>query len=156
MKIWGIAIAAAVALSAPAQAQTAEQPVLLTGSVQLVQKVDNAGKSEVRLVEPKVVVPGNQLVFTTAYRNNGGEVVRNFVVTNPLPSAVVISDEDAAQLLVSVDGGKTWGKLAALQVAGADGQRRPAAAADVTHVRWVIQEIAAGASGAVTYHATVR
>jgi hypothetical protein len=57
---------------------------------------------------------------------------------------------------VSVDGGKSWGKLAALTIANADGSIRPAAHSDVTHVRWVLETIAAGAQGRLTYPAIIR
>ena len=80
----------------------------------------------------------------------------NFTVTNPVPAAVIVTAESAAALVVSVDGGKAWGRLSALSVANGKGGRRPAQAADVTHVRWTIASIPPGGSGRVEYHALVR
>ena len=106
------------------------------------------------LVRPDKVVPGEHLVFTTSYRNSGTRPIQNFVITNPLPPAVVLAD--AGDGSVSVDGGAHWGTLAALTVADGKGGRRPAAPEDVTHLRWIIAQIAPGSAGTVEYHATVR
>ena len=139
-----------------AAAQGAVSAVSLAGDVKLEKLAMVGGVEKVTLVEPKVVVPGNRLLFTTQYRNTSAAPVKNFVVTNPVPAAVSITGDAAASAQVSVDGGKTWGALAALTVAGSDGKRRAAQNTDVTHLRWTIPVIAPGASGALTYHAIVR
>lgn len=141
---------------APAAAQAAPGQVSLNGDVQLEKTIVDEGKTRIVLSEPKVVVPGDRLLFTTRYANGGAASVENFVVTNPLPAAVVLAPGGQPGDEVSVDGGKNWGKLAALTVAGADGSQRAAQASDVTHIRWTIPTIAAGASGKVEYYAIVR
>lgn len=150
--------AAMVAMAGPAlaAAQSTPSPVTLKGDVMLEKTVTENGVSKVQLVEPKVVIPGDRLLFTTRYHNDGAQPVTNFVVTNPLPSAVALSSEAAPGTEVSVDGGKTWGQLATLKVAAAQGGERAASASDVTHVRWTIPSIAPGASGEVQYHGIVR
>jgi uncharacterized repeat protein (TIGR01451 family) len=150
--------AAMVAMVGPAlaAAQSAPSPVTLMGDVMLERTVTENGVSKVQLVEPRVVIPGDHLLFTTRYRNEGTQAVTNFVVTNPLPSAVTLSSGTAPGAEVSVDGGKTWGQLGSLKVASAEGSERAAAATDVTHVRWTIPTIAPGASGEVQYHGIVR
>lgn len=142
-------------LSAPALAAPAS-PVSLKGDVKLEKTIVENGVEKQTLTEPKVVVPGDKLLFSTAYRNAGAAPVEHFVVTNPLPSAVTLAPESAASLEVSIDGGKTWGSLAKMTVADGKGGRRGAQATDVTHVRWTLATIAPGASGAVQYHAIVR
>jgi uncharacterized repeat protein (TIGR01451 family) len=146
----GPAFAAAQSTSVPAS------PVSLKGDVKLEKTVTENGKSSVQLLEPKVVVPGDHLLFTTRYHNDGAQAVTNFVVTNPLPSAVLLAPDETAANEVSVDGGKTWGLLAALKVSDGKGGTRAAAPGDVTHVRWTIAAIAPGAAGEVEYHAIVR
>lgn len=146
----------AVAGPALAAAQSAPSPVTLKGDVMLEKTVTENGVSKVQLSEPKVVIPGDHLLFTTRYRNEGAQAVTNFVVTNPLPSAVALSSEQAPGTEVSVDGGKTWGQLGGLKVASSTGGERTATAADVTHIRWTIPAIAPGASGEVQYHGIVR
>ena len=135
----------------------AQNPVSLSGDVKAVETtVDEAGNETTRLVEPSVIVPGDRLVFGTDYANNGDEPVENFVVTNPLPSAVRLAPDADADLTVSVDGGESWGTLAELTVTGEDGASRAAAHADVTHVRWTLAVIAPGASGRLEYPAIIR
>lgn len=144
------------AFAAPAIAAAPASPVSLVGDVKLEKTVTENGVQKVVLSDPKVVVPGDHLLFSTAYRNDGAIPVTNFVVTNPLPSAVTLAPETAASVDVSVDGGKTWGKLAVAKMADGKGGQRAAVAADVTHVRWIIAAIPVGGSGTVEYHAIVR
>lgn len=150
--------AAMVAMAGPSLAatQSTPSPVTLKGDVMLEKTVTENGVSKVQLVEPKVVIPGDRLLFTTRYHNDGAQAVTNFVVTNPLPSAVALSSDGTQGTEVSVDGGKTWGSLGSLKVTGTEGAPRVATAADVTHVRWTIPSIAPGASGEVQYHGIVR
>ncbi|MFM5916580.1 MAG: hypothetical protein ACKOOL_03490 [Novosphingobium sp.] len=143
-------------LSAPIAAAQAAQPIELKGDVQLDKIVVENGRERHVLVEPKVVVPGDKLIFATAYRNTGSAAVSNFVVTNPIPAGVALAQGDAPMADVSVDGGKTWGKLASLTVTGKDGVKRAAQSSDVTHIRWTLASVAPGASGTLSYHAVVR
>ena len=129
-------------------------PIALTGDVKVDRTVTENGTTRHVLVRPDKVVPGEHLVFTTSYRNTGTRPIQNFVITNPLPPAVVLAD--AGDGSVSVDGGAHWGTLATLTVADGKGGRRPATPADVTHLRWIIAQIAPGSAGTVEYHATVR
>lgn len=146
-----------VGLAAPAaQAAMPAQPVVLTGEVKVDRIVVENGAEKHVLSDPEVVVPGDRLVFRTIYHNPGAQPVKDFVVTNPVPAGVMLAPEGAEAHLVSVDGGKTWGRLAALSLAGEAGASRPATSADVTHLRWVVAQIAPGVHGAVTYNAIVR
>ncbi len=140
----------------PAFAAAQPSPVALKGSVQLEKTVTVDGTARTELVEPKVVVPGDRLLFSTSYRNESAAAVTDFIVTNPVPAAVVVAPEALSAAEVSVDAGKTWGLIAALKVADGKGGLRAAAAGDATHLRWTIPSIAPGASGKVEYHAIVR
>ena len=143
-------------LSAPLAAQTG-QPVELAGDVKLERTVTGEdGKPKTERVAPDVIVPGDRLIFTTTYRNAGAEQVENFVVRNALPAPVRLADDADAALVVSVDGGKTWGLLRELSVPGPDGTSRPAQAADVTHLRWTLAVVKPGESGRVEYPAIIR
>ena len=158
MSEFSFAFFASVAIFAavPAVASAAPGAVVLKGDVKVETTVVEKGVEKTVLATPKVVVPGNRLLFSTSYRNESAAQVQNFVVTNPVPEGIAVAAPDAASLTVSVDGGKTWGKLAALVVKDAKGVARPAQAADVTHVRWTLATIAPGAAGAVAYHAIVK
>ena len=145
----------AAALPGPA---LAANHVALDNNV-FVERVstDAEGKQRILLEEPKVVVPGDRLVFVLNYRNVGAQPADKFVITNPMPSAVRFADAGDTQPLVSVDGGKQWGLLADLSVLAPDGTRRTAQPADVTHLRWAFQKpIPAGAAGKLMFRGVVK
>lgn len=146
-----------LAALAPAQAFAANN-VALDNSV-FVERVttDASGKERVLLEEPKIVVPGDKLVFVLNYRNAGSQPADKFVVTNPMPSAVRFAGAGNAATLVSVDGGKAWGALDTLTVIQPDGTRRAAQPADVTHIRWAFQKpIPAGGTGKLMFRGVVK
>jgi hypothetical protein len=150
------AFAASAFFAGPALAQ-GDSPVSLSGDVKaVVTSVDDAGNSTTELVEPGTIVPGDRLVFGTDYANTGVEPVKNFVVTNPLPGPVRLASDADESLVVSVDGGTSWGTLASLTVTLEDGSSRSAQHTDVTHVRWTLAEIAPGESGRLEYPAIIR
>lgn len=143
----------------------AKSPVNLSSDVKIERtELDAAGKEKTVLREPKdvIVVPGDRVVFTLSVTNSGAESASGFRATNPIPGPVtfIAVTEDWAD--VSVDGGKSWGKLAAMtvKVNAADTgveTMRAATAEDVTHVRWVFADaIAPGAKTAVSYRGVVK
>lgn len=154
---WIAAVASLLAtMAAPVAQAQAAPPIELKGDVKLDRVIVENGRETHVLVEPNVVVPGDKLVFATAYRNSGASAVNNFVVTNPIPAGVMLAPEGVAPADVSVDGGKGWGKLASLTVAGPNGVKRAAQSSDVTHIRWTLPVLAPGATGTLTYRAIVR
>lgn len=134
----------------------AAQPFELVNDVKVDKITVVDGKESHALVDPTVVVPGDHLVFSTRYHNNTAGKVENIVVTNPIKPGIAYVSEGAGVSDVSVDGGKTWGKLASLTVADGKGGQRAAQATDVTHVRWVLASVAPGASGTISFNAIVR
>lgn len=146
-----------LAALAPTQAFAANQ-VVLDNSVFLERaSTDANGKQRISLEEPKVVVPGDRLVFVLNYRNSGAQPADKFVITNPMPSAVRFADAGDTRPSVSVDGGRNWGTLDTLTVPLADGTRRPAQPADVTHIRWAFQKpIPAGGAGKLMFRGIVK
>ncbi|MEA3052710.1 MAG: hypothetical protein QOG72_1613 [Sphingomonadales bacterium] len=153
MKIW----IALIALLAPVAAQAADN-VSLASEV-LVERVkpDAQGKPQVVQEKPNVVVPGDKLVFVLNYRNGGAEPATGFTVTNPIPAAVSFAGGEDSQAVVSIDGGRSWGKLASLKVAQPDGTSRSAVPADVTHIRWSFsQPIAASSGGKLSFRGVVK
>jgi len=161
MKLFRTLLAAAIALTG-ALAGTIAAPALaasdvtLTSDVKVDRIVTEDGKQSHVLAPVAKALPGELLVFTTRYRNTAAKPVSHFVLTNPIPDAVRLADDGFGNFDVSVDGGKTFGKLASLTVSDAKGVSRPAQAADVTHLRWVIAAIAPGAGGVLEYHGIVR
>ena len=146
-----------LAASLVSSAALANGQVALTSNV-FVEKqgMDTAGRNKLVLEEPKLVVPGDKLVFVLQYQNKSGAPANNFVVTNPLPNAVTFQAALNDGAVVSVDGGHSWGMLATLKVK--DGATlRNANAADVTHIRWTFTKpIPAGSAGKLMFRGIVR
>ena len=144
------AIAMSIGLGSPALAQPT---VDLKGDVKVIHSVTENGTTRETYTDPDRVLPGDRLVFTTRYTNNGADAVEDFVVTNPLPGPVKLAQNGA--FLVSIDGGRTFGPLASFKVDSEDG-KRAAELGDVTHVQWTLARVAPGVSGQVKYFAEVR
>lgn len=139
-------------------AALAQNQVALNSEVFVERATQDAnGQPRVSLEAPAVVTPGDQLVFVLSYRNNGAAPASDFTVTNPLPDSVSFAGTESAGAVYSVDGGRNWGALAALQVRTPDGSSRPAALADVTHVRWRLAlAIPVGGGGELRFRGVVK
>jgi hypothetical protein len=155
-----IAVVSLAALCVAGPAFAANDPLTLVNR-QLLDKVTTVGgKVTHEIVDPSVthdkVVPGSHIIVVLEYHNNLTQPIDNFEYKDPLPAPLMLADDSADQFDVSVDGGKTFGKLSTLVVTDAKGARRAAQAADVTTVKLIIPQIAPGASGKIEFHATVR
>ncbi len=140
-----VLLAAALAIL-PSLAE-AKVAVALESSV-FVERADPQAR---RTLEPaRQLSRGDRIVYLVTWKRQSGS--GSFVVTNPLPPTVYYqasADEDEQ---VSIDGGRTWGRLEMMHVG-----RRLAAPEDVTHVRWRISApVAARGSGQIAYSAIVR
>jgi uncharacterized repeat protein (TIGR01451 family) len=144
------------ALAAPAAALAADNVTLASHAFVEKVKPGPNGKPVTVLEEPRLVTPGDRLVFELSYRNQGAKPATGFVITDPIPSAVTFAGSESPGAVYSVDGGRTWGPLAGLRVATANGGSRPATATDVTHVRWNFPAIPAGAGGKVSFRGVVK
>lgn len=168
------------AQSTRSAAEGAKSPVLLKNNAQIERtEIDASGQERVVLKDPSavIIVPGDRVVFTLHYENISNEAASDFRAVNPMPAAIqfLSSSEDWAEL--SVDGGKTWGKLDSLTVTETvskpavidpkNGQEtaaavsetitRTAQTSDVTHVRWAFAKpIAPGAKGQLSYRGVVK
>lgn len=150
----------------PAQAQSGMASAVTLRSDVKIERTerDASGNEKTVLLTPKdvAVVPGDNVVFTLFVHNPSAQPAVGFKATNPMPAAVRFEAvaEDWAEL--SVDNGKSWGKLANLKIktkgaAGAADIERPATAQDVTHVRWVFADaIAPSAQRTIQYRGVVK
>ncbi|HQV04167.1 MULTISPECIES: hypothetical protein [unclassified Novosphingobium] len=139
-------LACTLALAVPLIA--AANPLVALDSAVFVERlVPNKG----RLLQPaSVLKPGDRLVYVVSWYRMGGQ--GGFTVTNPLPRKVYFQGSADGREEVSIDGGRSWGKLDALRVG-----TRLATPEDITHVRWRVPATeAARGSGQITYSAIVR
>jgi len=148
---------ALLALLTPVAAHAADGVSLVSEVFVEHTETTPEGRSVTTRAEPEMVVPGDNLVFVLSYRNDGAEPATDLVLTNPVPDSVAFSGTTDQSAVVSVDGGKTWGALNALTVVGTDGANRPAEAADVTHIRWVLdQPVPSGSAGELSFRGVVK
>ena len=137
-------------------AGTAVPSVSLDSTVLAEKTVIVAGRPQTTLAKPGTIVPGDRLIFQTSYHNSGSVAATKVVLNNPVPKSIAFSGDSSAGAEFSVDGGRTFGPLVALKVAGPTNQFRAAQPGDVTTIRWTIAVIAPGKSGLVKYRGIVR
>lgn len=153
---FGLGVAAMFALASPLQAF---QRVEFTHDVGIAKVRDGvAGDRAISYTQPKVVVPGDRLRYRLHLDNQTSESATALRFVNPLePEVRFAGTDDVEGLSVSVDGGTTYGALAALSVPVSDSMVRAATVDDVTHLQWTLTEpLPAGATKTVTFFGTVR
>ncbi|MBC7756332.1 MAG: DUF11 domain-containing protein [Bdellovibrio sp.] len=119
------------------------------------------GKKETKRVAAKKVAPDGEVIYTTTFKNTIDKPISNIMITNPVPANMLYSADSATGantvITYSVDGGKTYDAPEKLTVAGKDGKRRPAQAADFTDIRWIYKgDLATGKSSDVGFKAKVK
>lgn len=121
------------------------------------------GEAEVKRVEAAKanVAPGDVVIFTNYYANNGKEPASNIVINNPIPDHMLYIDGSAegvgAKIEFSSDKGKSFGAPDKLLTKGTGGMERPARPADYTHIRWTLSKpVPPGGKGSVSFRAKVK
>ena len=152
----GWIIAAAISFTAaPATAQGG-----LASKIEIEKMVTAAdGQPPVKTyVEPEVVIPGDRVRITLTFANGSTAPASGVNVVNPIPEGLIFDGTaDTNGFAVSVDGGKSFGSMAALTVPVANGTPRAATAADVTHVRWLWPDaLPAGQKRSVAFFGRVK
>lgn len=150
----------AISLAVATQSASAQGTGALTSRIELEKLTPaTAGQAPVKsYVAPDVVVPGDRIRVTLTFANNGTAPAAGLNLTNPIPDGLVYDDTaDPTGFSVSINGGKTFGPLAALTVPVTGADARAAVAADVTHVRWLWPDaVAPGQSRSVAFFGRVR
>lgn len=129
----------------------AKQPVTLDSAV----FVERQQAGNVRRLEPaQRLIRGDRVITIVTWQKlaHTAHGDGSFIVTNPLPQAIAYQTSAREDEEVSIDGGRSWGKLATLRVGS-----RLATPEDVTHVRWRVPAArAAKGHGQITYSGIVR
>jgi len=109
-----------------------------------VEVVDQEGEPEVARIEAARVVPGDEVIYTIACENVGGDRAENVLITNPIPDHMLYvrrtAESDGTTVLFSVDGGRTYGAPGELVVDDGTGGERRAVESDYTHIRWTLHD----------------
>ena len=153
---WALCVLAGISVSGFAFAQAAGAVKITNAVFQEVQVKGPDGKITTKLVPATKAAPGDEVVYEIGYRNDGANTATELAINNPLPREVTFVSASKDPTVVSVDGGKTFGLLAQLTVPGPNGRPRQARASDITNLRWVLPTLPGGASGKLTFRATVK
>lgn len=137
----------AIALALPLAPAFASPAVTLNSAVY----VERAQPGDVRVLEPaSQLARGDRIVTVVTWYLKSGS--GGFSVTNPLPRGIYYQGSAREDEEVSVDGGRTWGRLGQLRLGN-----RMATPEDVTHVRWHVPATQAVAGrGNIAYSGIVR
>lgn len=134
----------ALAVAAMAVPAGAAPRVALAADVYVERSAESG-----RVLQPASLLrPGDRVVTIVTWKR-AAPGADTFMVTNPLPRALQFEESADEEQQVSVDGGRSWGRIGALRL----GQRL-ATPEDVTHVRWRIATPAP--AGRIAYSAIVR
>ncbi len=125
-----------------------------------VETVKN-GKKEIKRTAVDKAVPGDDIVYTTTFKNLTGKPAGNIVINNPVPNDSVYKGGSAAGantvITFSVDGGKQFAEADKLAVKGKDGKTRIALPTEYTNIRWTYKgELGVDKSGEVSFRATIK
>lgn len=142
-----LAALAGLALTTLSGTASASPAVTLDSAVFVERVTPDSG----RMLEPASDLSrGDRVVYVVRWYKLGGD--GGFVVTNPLPRSVYYQGSANSDEEVSIDGGRTWGKLGLVRVGD-----RIATPEDVTHVRWRVDpRTASRGQGRIAYSAIVR
>ncbi|MEO0451042.1 MAG: hypothetical protein AAFZ74_12085 [Pseudomonadota bacterium] len=132
-----------------------------TQSVEVATVTMAADGTETVTYSPATEVePGEQVRYTLTYTNEGASPAEDVSLVMPVPAEVTYLEGSIAgpfsTVTYSADNGETFMAREALIVA-ADDAARPAAAEDITHIKWAFgEDIPAEQSGQISFSAILK
>lgn len=119
------------------------------------------GERTVKRLPADKVTPGETVVYSIRYKNDGAGPAGDIVLVMPVPKEVAyvegsVAGVDSANVSFSADGGETYvarGRLTVVE----GGEPRPARGDEITHIKWTLTApVAPKAEGEVSYKAVLR
>ncbi len=155
-KVLALIAAAPLALSPAFASMTARQVV-----EKEVVTVGPNGEETLKRLPADKVTPGETVIYSIRYKNDGAVPAADIVLIMPVPKEVAyvegtVAGADSASVSFSADNGATYvarGRLTIVE----GGEVRPARGDEITHIKWTLAApVAANAEGEVSYKAELR
>lgn len=158
MKICLMLVAIVFVCSSASGAGETEMVELSTVAETEIEVLDQDGRPALRRIEAARVVPGDEVIYTIHYSNDGTEAAEDVVITNPLPDHMTYSAGSAggrgAGITYSADGGRSFADPAEVRVPDGNGGKRLAKPVEYTHIRWTLDAaLAPSERGTVEFRA---
>jgi hypothetical protein len=153
--------AAALAVTAQGDARAARELFVSSMLERISATASGDEEGSVPIATDTSAAHADQLIVSVRFKNSGGHVLDSIRITSPVPADLSYVSDSAsgpgADVLFSVDNGRSFGRPEELTVLAPDGSVRGADPADYTHVRWVLRaSLDAGASGVARFRAVPR
>ena len=153
------ACAAALAVTAQGAAR-APRDLLVSSQLERIRPIA-AGEAEDTDPTDASASHADELIVSVRFANASDRILDAIRITSPIPPDLSYVSDSAsgpgADVLYSVDGGRSFGRPEELTMQAPDGSVRGAEPADYTHVRWVLRtSLDAGASGVARFRAVPR
>jgi len=141
------------------------KPAIVLEIISSQEVTETINGQEVRKIIPvETVEPGQVLIYTLKYRNDGDEKATRVAINNPIPKDTVYlvgsASGPGSEIAFSIDGGKTFKQptLLTYEMVAPDGKtaKKMAAPEEYTHVQWLVKEIGPGQKGEVTFQVKVK
>jgi len=133
----------AILLGGVANGQADSGPIAIKAIAEVELQSLERGRETTKLVPADRVVSGDWVIYTLEVRNTASATIPAPTVTYPVPEHMSYVAESAVgpatEVSYSVDGGSHFDVAENLKIQDADGQLRPAGAADYTHIRWQLK-----------------
>lgn len=154
------ASAAGLAVTAQGTAR-APRDLLVSSQLERIRPAAGSDAEDTALDAIDAAAHADELIVSVRFANSSGHVLDAIRITSPIPADLSYVSDSAsgpgADVLYSVDGGRSFGRPEELTMQAPDGNVRGAEPADYTHVRWVLRaSLDAGASGVARFRAVPR
>ena len=138
-----------------------EKIVLTNKAFKQVIEKDKDGNVTYDYVEPKLVLPGDVILYTIISENIGTAQAENVVINNPVPNNSKYRSGSAVgkntKITFSIDGGKTFDVPGKLIVKDKNGKESKAKAEIYTNIRWVyVKPLAPGDKSKVSFKTEIK
>ena len=153
---------ALVLQSAAGLAHAQQNPILVKSIAETEVDVKNAqGGVEKKRVTLAKAAPGDEVIYTTTFTNQGAKPAGNVAISNPVPANTTYvggsAFGDNTEITYSVDGGKTYAAPDKLNIKTPEGRERPAMPSEYTHIRWVYKgELAPAKTGSASFRVVIK